>query len=514
MLKKCLIANRGEIAVRIIRACRELKIETVVVYSEVDAHSLPVLLADEAYAIGGAAPSESYLKIDVLLEVATKAGCDCVHPGYGFLSENADFAQAVLDHGLTWIGPPPHAIRQMGNKTEARARMIQAGVPTVPGFDENPTEKADDARFLQEASRIGYPLMVKAAAGGGGKGIRIVRQSDDLIEAIASARREAQNAFGDAQIFLERYIEYGRHIEVQVIADRAGNTLHLFERECSTQRRHQKIIEETPSPLLTPEQRQAIGEAAVQAAKAVGYVNAGTVEFIATQSGEFFFLEMNTRLQVEHPVTELVTGVDLVKLQFRVASGESLPFQQPDLHQRGHAIECRLYAEDPQQGFLPATGTVHYFRPPVAPGVRVDTYLESGSEISIYYDPMIAKIIVHAEDRASAITRMQQALRETVVLGVTHNIPFLQNLLMHPAFISGSVHTTFVDEHLDELTPPVPPVDDFLLIAAAVDNFERMRQSSAPLSGSDSSDQDQYSPWHKQDGFRLSRPQPRRKQDA
>ncbi len=503
MLKKCLIANRGEIAVRIIRACRELNIETVVVYSEADAHSLPVLLADEAYAIGGAAPSESYLKMDVLLDVAAKAGCDCVHPGYGFLSENADFAQTVSDHGLTWIGPPPHAIRQMGNKTEARSRMAQAGVPTVPGFDEKPGEDTDDARFLHEAARIGYPLMVKAAAGGGGKGIRIVRYADDLIEAIASARREARSAFGDAQIFLERYIEHGRHIEVQVIADHAGSTLHLFERECSTQRRHQKIIEETPSPLLTPEQRQTIGEAAVQAARAVGYVNAGTVEFIAAEDGEFFFLEMNTRLQVEHPVTELVTGIDLVKLQLRVASGEPLPFQQSDIHQRGHAIECRVYAEDPQQGFLPATGTIQYFRPPSAPGVRVDTYLESGSEITIYYDPMIAKIIVHAHDRPAAITRMQQALKETVVLGVTHNIPFLHSLLSHPAFLAGSVHTTFVDEHLHELIPAPQPVDDLTLIAAAVDDFERMRQSPAAVSTGD--DQDQYSPWQKQDGFRLAR---------
>jgi 3-methylcrotonyl-CoA carboxylase alpha subunit len=504
MLKKCLIANRGEIAVRIIRACRELGIQTTAVYSEADARTLPVLLADEAYPIGGAAPAESYLKIDQLIAVALKADCDCVHPGYGFLSENADFAQAVIDHGLTWIGPPPDAIRQMGSKTEARARMQQAGVPTVPGFDED-TGTTDDHRFLQAADRVGYPIMVKAAAGGGGKGIRIVRQASELHDAVASARREAQKAFGDSQVFLERYIERGRHIEVQVIADQYGNTLHLFERECSTQRRHQKIIEETPSPLLTDQQREAIGQAAVQAAQAVGYVNAGTVEFIATESGEFFFLEMNTRLQVEHPVTELVTGIDLVKLQFRIAAGEALPLQQSELQQRGHAIECRVYAEDPQQGFLPATGTVQVLHPPTAPSVRVDSYLQSGDDITIHYDPMIAKIIVYAEDRLSAIARMQQALRDTIVLGVTHNIPFLQNLLAHPVFQAGKIYTTFVDERQTELLPPVASLDDLTLIAAALGDFQKTHRPTSTVAVSD--DADVHSPWQRNDSFRLLRRQ-------
>jgi 3-methylcrotonyl-CoA carboxylase alpha subunit len=502
MLKKCLIANRGEIAVRIIRACRELGIETVAVYSEADAQTLPVLLADEAYPIGGPSPAESYLKIDTLIAVAQQSGGDCVHPGYGFLSENAAFAQAVIDHGLTWVGPPPDAIRQMGSKTEARSRMQQAGVPVVPGFDDN-AGTADDQQFLQEAERIGYPIMVKAAAGGGGKGIRIVRQASGLTDAIASARREALKAFGDTQIFLERYIEHGRHIEVQVIADQYGKTLHLFERECSTQRRHQKIIEETPSPLLNDEQRLAIGQAAVRAAQAVGYVNAGTVEFIATESGEFFFLEMNTRLQVEHPVTELVTGVDLVKLQFRIASGEALPFQQSDLQQRGHAIECRVYAEDPQQGFLPAIGTVQVFNPPTAPNVRVDSYLQSGSEITIHYDPMIAKVIIYAEDRPAAITRMQHALQDTVVLGVTHNVPFLQRLLAHPAFQSGEFYTTFVDEHLSELLPPAQSLDPTALITAALGDFQKMQRPASPAAASD--DADIYSPWQRNDSFRLLR---------
>jgi acetyl-CoA carboxylase biotin carboxylase subunit len=505
MLKKCLIANRGEIAVRIIRACRELGIRTVAVYSDADADTLPVLLADEAYPIGGAAPADSYLKIDKLIALARSVGCDCVHPGYGFLSENADFALAVTDHGMTWVGPPPDAIRQMGSKTEARERMKKVGVPTVPGFEEPkpPKAPASDRVFVQAAESIGYPVMVKAAAGGGGKGIRIVRHVSELPEAIASVRREAQKAFGDSQVFLERYIEHARHIEVQVIADQHGHTLHLFERECSTQRRHQKIIEETPSPLLTEQQRQAIGQAAVQAAQAVDYVNAGTVEFIATK-GEFFFLEMNTRLQVEHPVTELVTGIDIVKLQFRIASGEALPFQQSDLRQRGHAIECRVYAEDPQQGFLPATGTVQVFTPPTAPNVRVDTYLQSGSQITIHYDPMIAKIITYAEDRPGAIARMRQALQDTVVLGVTHNIPFLQSLLTHRAFQRGEVYTTFVDEYLTELVPPVQPPDDLALIAAALSDFAKLQQ---PIVGaaSTSDDADSYSPWQRTDSFRLNR---------
>lgn len=512
MLKKCLIANRGEIAVRIIRACRELGIQTVAVYSDLDAETLPVLLADEAYPIGGAAPAESYLKIDKLIALARSVGCDCVHPGYGFLSENADFALAVIDHGMTWVGPPPDAIRQMGSKTEARTRMKQAGVSTVPGFEEPrpPAAPAPDLVFVQAAEAIGYPVMIKAAAGGGGKGIRIVRQVSELPEAIASVRREAQKAFGDSQVFLERYIEHGRHIEVQVIADQSGNTMHLFERECSTQRRHQKIIEETPSPLLTDQQRQAICQAAVQAAQAVGYVNAGTVEFIATKSGEFFFLEMNTRLQVEHPVTELVTGLDLVKLQFRIASGEALPFQQSDLRQRGHAIECRVYAEDPQQGFLPATGTVQVFNPPTAPNVRVDTYLQSGdnvqsgNEITIHYDPMIAKIITYAEDRPAAIARMQQALQDTVVLGVTHNIPFLQRLLSHSAFQRGEVYTTFVDEYLSELVPPLQPPDDLALIAAALSDYQKL-QHPASTNTSISDEADRYSPWQRNDSFRLNR---------
>ncbi|MCU0496511.1 MAG: acetyl-CoA carboxylase biotin carboxylase subunit [Anaerolineae bacterium] len=500
MLKKCLIANRGEIAVRIIRACRELGIQTVAVYSEADRASRHVQLADQAILIGAAPPSESYLNIPRLIAAAVDTGCDCVHPGYGFLSENAGFAEAVIGAGLTWIGPDPEAIRLMGVKTQARELMLRANVPLVPGFS---SDDAPDQAFLAAAEQIGYPIMVKAAGGGGGKGIRIVRAAADLPEAIAGARREAQKAFGDARVFLERYIDTGRHIEVQVIADRHGNTLHLFERECSTQRRHQKIIEESPSPLLSDAQRHAIGQAAVDAARAVNYVNAGTVEFIATPQGEFFFLEMNTRLQVEHPVTECVTGVDLVKLQFQVASGEPLPFDQADLRQRGHAIECRVYAEDPRNQFLPAIGKVHTFIAPQAPNVRVDTYLKSGDEITIHYDPMIAKIIVYDRTREEAITRMRQALRDTVVLGVTTNLDFLLTLLDHPVFIAGDIDTTFVDTHLHHLLAAETPMDDLALIAVALSDLKAKPITPSAVAGQ--GEGDSYSPWNRGDHFRMGR---------
>ena len=451
-LTKCLIANRGEIAIRITRACRELDIRAVAVYSEVDAHALHVRLADEAYPIGTANPTESYLNISKLIEVAQAAGCDCVHPGYGFLSENETFAQAVIDADLVWIGPPPDAIRRMGVKTEARTLMEAAGVPLVPGYQGD----GDDQAFLEAAKQIGYPVMVKAAGGGGGKGIRVVEQAGDLLEALGAARREAQHAFGDPRVFLERYIERARHVEIQVLADQHGQTLHLFERECSAQRRHQKVIEESPSPLLDDHTRAQMGAAGVAAAQAVGYVNAGTVEFIVTPQGEFYFLEMNTRLQVEHPVTELVTGLDLVKLQFSIAAGEALPFTQTDLSQRGHAIECRLYAEDAHGGFLPAIGEILLFRPPEGVGVRVDAGVQSGDIITIHYDPMIAKIIVYERTRADAIRRMDAALRETVILGTTTNLSFLRALINHPAFAAGAVDTGFIERHLNELIPPDP----------------------------------------------------------
>ncbi len=499
-LRKCLIANRGEIAVRLIRACRELGIRAVAVYSEADRTARHVQMADEARFIGAAAPGESYLNGDRLIEAALAAGCDCLHPGYGFLSESAAFAQAVQEAGLTWVGPGAEAIRQMGVKTEARALMQAAGVPLVPGFQ---SDSADDAQFSEAAARIGYPVMVKAAGGGGGKGIRIVREAAQLTEALAGARREAAQAFGDARVFLEKYIEAGRHVEIQVLADTHGNTLHLFERECSVQRRHQKIIEESPSPLLTPDLRARMGAAAIDAARAVGYVNAGTVEFIVTPGGEFYFLEMNTRLQVEHPVTEMVTGLDLAALQFAVAAGAALPFTQDDVTQRGHAIECRVYAEDPQQGFLPATGRISRFIPPEGAGVRVDAGVQAGDEVTIHYDPMIAKIIVYAPTRAQAIARMQRALAETVILGIMTNIPFLRALLAHPAFVAGELHTGYVDAHLETLLPPAPPLPYAALITAALDDRYNKAPSGRVQAVPGARDDDLYTPWSRGDGFRL-----------
>jgi 3-methylcrotonyl-CoA carboxylase alpha subunit len=498
-LTKCLIANRGEIAVRIIRACRELGIRAVAVYSEADAGARHVQLADEAYAIGAAQASESYLNAARLIETARSSGCDCVHPGYGFLSESADFAQAVTDAGLTWVGPGTDAIRLMGVKTAARSLMERAGVPLVPGFQSDDAD--DDDAFVEAAGRIGYPVMVKAAGGGGGKGIRIVHETATLPEALASARREAANAFGDSRVFIERYIERARHVEIQVLADTHGNTVHLFERECSAQRRHQKVIEESPSPLLDDAARARMGKAAVDAARAVGYVNAGTVEFIATPGGEFYFLEMNTRLQVEHPVTEMVTGLDLVKLQFAVAAGERLPFTQADVTQRGHAIECRVYAEDAHNGFLPAVGPLLRFVPPDGPGVRVDSGVQSGDTITIHYDPMIAKIIVYDATRDAAIARMQGALARTVILGTTANVAFLQALLAHPVFLAGEVDTRFIEANLDSLLKPEPPSSDAALIAAALSEIQSARNGAAEQRATNV--EDSQDAWARMDGFRM-----------
>lgn len=497
MLKKCLIANRGEIAVRIIRACRELGMHTVAIYSTADANALFTQLADEAVWVGDSPPSQSYLNGTKLIQVAQETACDCIHPGYGFLSESVQFSQAVIDANLVWIGPPPSAIQTMGIKTEARALMESAGVPIVPGFQ---SDDASDDEWLTQAGRIGYPIMVKASGGGGGKGIRVVQSSDYLLDSIQSAQREAQQAFGDSRIFLERYIEQGRHIEIQILADTYGNTVHLFERECSTQRRHQKIIEESPSPLLTDAIRQQMTASAVQAGQAVNYVNAGTVEFIVTPDGDYFFLEMNTRLQVEHPITEMVTGLDLVKLQFQIASGQPLPFTQADLTQRGHAIECRIYAEDPHHQFLPAIGRIHQFIVPSGNGIRVDSGIQSGDEITIHYDPMIAKLIVHDRDRESAIQRMITALRETVILGTTTNLDFLLSLIDHPTFHKGEVYTRFVDDYLDDLLPDHTVLDDLALIVSALQDLQGQATLTPVVSASD---RDSYSPWNRSDNFRI-----------
>lgn len=445
--KKILIANRGEIAVRITRACQEMGIRTVAVYSDADRAAMHVRTADEAIPIGAALPRESYLNIPNLVAAAKQTSADAIHPGYGFLAENAEFAQAVQDAGLVFIGPSPASIRAMGDKAEARARMISSRVPVVPGY-----QGADDDASLQHAANeIGYPILIKAAAGGGGKAMRIVRQPQDLVELANAARREALHGFGNARLILEKYIENARHIEFQVLADSFGNTLHLFERECSIQRRHQKIIEETPSPLLDAALREKMGQAAVAAARAVNYENAGTVECIVDpETLEFYFLEMNTRLQVEHPITELTTGLDLVQWQIRIAQGERLPFQQSRIEQRGHAIECRIYAEDPAQGFLPAAGRVLHLELANHPGVRSDSGIASGDEVTTFYDPLLVKVISYAETRQEAIARMKTALRDFVLLGVTTNIPFLQAVLEHPTFRAGKATTAFIEREMRE----------------------------------------------------------------
>jgi len=475
-LRACLIANRGEIAVRIIRACRELDVRACVVYSEADARAQHVLEADAAFALGGNTPAESYLDIPKLLDAAKQMGCDCLHPGYGFLSENADFAEAVMDAGLIWIGPPPSAIRAMGIKTEARALMRAAGVPLAPGFDDK--DASDDA-LLNAAQSIGYPVMVKAAGGGGGKGIRIVQQAEILLEAVAAARREAGHAFNNSRVYLEKYVERARHVEVQVLADAHGQTVHLFERDCSAQRRHQKVIEESPAPHLGDGLREAMGEAAVAAARAVNYQSTGTVEFLLTPDQQFYFLEMNTRLQVEHPVTELITGHDLVKLQFAVAAGGKLPFTQLDLTQCGHAIECRLYAEDPSSGFLPAAGTLSHFEIPQMPGVRVDSGVQSGDAISPYYDPLIAKIIVYDSTRKLALQRMNAALNAVIALGTTTNLNFLHALINHPEFQQGGIDTGFIERHAAELTVTSEHDLQLALLAAALSETTAVKPGHA-----------------------------------
>jgi acetyl-CoA carboxylase biotin carboxylase subunit len=445
MIRRLLIANRGEIAVRIIRACRELGVETVAVYSDADARAPHVAAADAAEHLGGSPATESYLDVSKLLHAAAHAGADAVHPGYGFLSERAHFARACREAGLTWVGPPAEAIERMGSKIGARQLMQAAGVPVVPG--ETPRDQSDEA-LLTSVDTIGLPALVKPSAGGGGIGMKIIRVREEALDAVQRARREAHAAFGDGTLYVERLVERPRHVEIQVFGDTHGNVVHLYERECSIQRRHQKTIEESPSPALSPSIRERMGAAAVAAARAAGYVNAGTVEFLLEGRGDdarFFFLEMNTRLQVEHPVTELVTGTDLVRAQLLVASGEPLPWTQDALTQRGHAIECRIYAEDPAQDFLPQAGTLLMYREPAGPGIRIDAGVVEGGEISVFYDPMLAKLVVHAETREAAIARAVAALRRYIVLGIRTNVPFLLNILESPEFVSGEVHTGFLD---------------------------------------------------------------------
>ena len=465
-IRRVLIANRGEIAVRIVRACREAGIESIAVYSDADRDAVHVRAADRAVRIGPAAPAESYLSISALLEAAARTGADAVHPGYGFLSEQSAFARACEEAGLIFIGPPADVIERMGSKIGARALMQRAGVPVVPG--ETPGDQSNDG-VVAAARAVGYPVLVKASAGGGGKGMRVVRSDDEARELVPAARRESAAAFGDGTLYVERVIERPRHVEIQVFADDHGHAIHLFERECSIQRRHQKVVEESPSPALTPALRTRMGAAAVAAARASAYRNAGTIEFLLEGSGgdaRFYFLEMNTRLQVEHPVTEAVTGVDLVHAQLLVAAGAPLPWTQQSLSTRGHAIECRIYAEDPEHGFLPQAGPLLLYREPSGPGIRVDAGVEQGGTVGVHYDPMLAKLVVSAETRTAAIQRLRAALRHYAVLGIRSNIPFLLRLIDLPAFTAGDLHTGFIDEHREALLTDEAPGITALAAAA------------------------------------------------
>ena len=469
-IRKVLVANRGEIALRVMRTCREMGIATVAVFSEPDRTALHVRYADEAIALGGQTSAESYLVIDKVIAAAQKTGADAIHPGYGFLSENPDFARQLEAHGVILIGPRPEAMEAMGHKTKARAVMIEAGVPVVPG-SEGPIDSPDEA--VVEAQDIGFPIMVKAAAGGGGKGMRRVAEPSALHAAFAAAQSEARNSFGDDRVYLERFLDRPRHIEVQVLADTHGNCVHLFERECSIQRRHQKIIEEAPSAFVDEAMREAMGAVAVQAAQAVGYVGAGTVEFLADAQRNFFFLEMNTRLQVEHPVTEWITGLDLVEWQIRVAQGEQLGFKQDDLRFEGHSVEARVYAEDPAAGFMPAPGTIEHLHVPSGPYVRDDSGVSAGSEVTPLYDPMISKLSVWGRDRATAIARLDRALAEYKVVGLTTNISFLRRAVTTEEFRSGDFDTGFVGDVIEGAAPADDRYEHLAVWAAVADAFLR-----------------------------------------
>jgi acetyl-CoA carboxylase, biotin carboxylase subunit len=482
MFKKILIANRGEIAVRIIRACRELSISAVAIYSEVDAESLHVRMADEAVCVGPAASNQSYLNIDAIIEAAITTGSEAIHPGYGFLSENADFARAVSSAGLTFIGPPTEAMEVMGSKTSARRAALEAGVAIVPGTVEPLTSFADAKETAEE---FGYPIMLKAAAGGGGKGMRLVGSPDELLSAFENAQAEAAAAFGESSIYIEKAVERPRHIEIQVFADAHGSVVHLGERECSIQRRHQKVIEESPSPIDDPELRQRMGEAAVRIAKAVNYTGAGTVEFlVADATRDFYFLEMNTRLQVEHPVTECVTGFDLVREQLQVATGQPLSFNQEDVRLIGHAIECRVYAEDPDNNFLPSPGKITHLQEPAGPGIRIDSGVRLHSEVSIYYDPMIAKLVVWGKTRGEALDRLRRALDEYQVAGITTTLTFFRSVVRDKEFIAGTIDTGFIsrfNERRNSSNVDATPIEetDMAIIAAALHFAKLQRQSSA-----------------------------------
>jgi acetyl-CoA carboxylase, biotin carboxylase subunit len=483
MIRKILIANRGEIAVRIMRSCRELGIQSVAVFSEADRTSMHVRYADEAYYIGLSPSSESYLKMEKIIEVAKHSGVDAIHPGYGFLSENALFSKRCEEEGIIFIGPSPFAISTMGDKITARKTMTAAGVPVVPGSSE---EVSSDKTALEMIHQIGLPVMIKASAGGGGKGMRLVKEEKDILSSLRGARSEAMSAFGNDAVYIEKYIESPHHIEFQILADKNGNTVHLFERECSVQRRHQKVIEETPSPIMTPDVRAKMGAYAVAAAKAVNYSGAGTIEFIVDDNLNFYFLEMNTRLQVEHPITERVVGVDIVKEQINIANGNSLPFKQEDLRQYGHAIECRIYAEDTDNNFMPNPGTIKHITEPLGLGVRHDGYVYEGYTIPIYYDPMISKLIVWGKTRQEAISRMQRSLFEYKITGVKTSIRFLERIMENPEFRIGNYNTHFIENNIKSLLLDHScdeNCEDLALIVSYLDhihNIEKVKQTILP----------------------------------
>ena len=499
MFDKIMIANRGEIACRVIRSARRLGITTVAVFSEADAQALHVTLADEARLIGAAPAQESYLVAERILQAALDSGARAIHPGYGFLSENARFAADCAAAGIVFIGPPVAAIEAMGSKSAAKQIMSAAGVPLVPGYHE---EDQSPKRLQLAADAMGYPLIIKASAGGGGKGMRVVRSPDEFTAALQGAKREAAAAFGDDKVLLEKYLERPRHVEIQLFADTHGNCVHLFERDCSIQRRHQKVVEEAPAPGLSEELRSRMGAAAIAAAQAIGYVGAGTVEFLLDTDGSFYFMEMNTRLQVEHPVTEMITGQDLVAWQLRVAAGEPLPCRQEDLTISGHAIEVRIYAEDPTKNFLPSIGPLRHLRQPQENAhVRVDTGVRQGDEVSMHYDPMIAKLIIWDHDRTRAVRRLQQALAEFQVVGVSANISFLAAVAAHPAFAAAQLDTGFIERHRSDLFPEVGLASDRILALACLDVLLSRTHEAAAMAMASG---DPYSPWHGTDGWQLN----------
>ena len=497
LFKKILIANRGEIAVRIIKACQELGIQTVAIYSDVDKASPHVLLSDEAVNLGDPTPIESYLNIPKIIKIAKEKKAEAIHPGYGFLAENPDFAETCNKSGIKFIGPSPKVISLMGDKIAAKKTMEQAKVPVIPGYHG---EKQDNESLVEEGKKIGFPLLVKAAAGGGGKGMRIVHSENNLLESIEGAKRESKSSFGDDTVFLEKYLDKPRHIEFQILADEHGNIIHLFERECSIQRRHQKIIEESPSPVVTSKLRDEMGKAAVRAAEAVGYQNAGTVEFMVDKDLNYYFMEMNTRLQVEHPVTEMTTGIDLVKWQLRVANGEKLTIKQNQLTQRGHAIECRIYAEDAENGFLPSVGMLKRVEEPSGPNIRVDSGIVSNIQISPYYDPMLAKLIVLAETREDSINKMNWALSNYAILGITSNISFLKKVFEHKEFKKGNITTHFIDNHFKDwtITKKGLPLDAIIALAV-YDSMHTKKEEIVRYK-----EADPHSPWKHVGRWRVS----------